>query len=84
MMSMLTSFSIPRNLRFRVPKDFEGPSWALGEDSWDLIHIRQGCGSVSSWPELYQKIFRCVVLPQDPKSFQLMRSQSSEARDWLP
>ncbi|KAF2868712.1 methyltransferase LaeA [Massariosphaeria phaeospora] len=47
---------IPPNLRFRVPRDYESP-WSLGEDSWDLIHIRLACGSVSSWPELYQKVF---------------------------
>ncbi|KAF2839261.1 methyltransferase LaeA [Patellaria atrata CBS 101060] len=47
---------IPPNLRFRVHRDYEG-IWSLGEDSWDLIHLRMGSGSVSSWPELYQKIF---------------------------
>ncbi|KAB2575618.1 Secondary metabolism regulator LAE1 [Lasiodiplodia theobromae] len=47
---------IPPNLRFRIPRDYESP-WSLGEDSWDLIHLRMACGSVSSWPELYQKIF---------------------------
>lgn len=47
----------PPNLRFRVPRDFEAPNWALGEDSWDLIHIQQACGSVQSWAELYQNVF---------------------------
>ncbi|KAF2258450.1 methyltransferase LaeA [Lojkania enalia] len=47
---------IPPKLRFRVPHDYESP-WSLGEDSWDLIHARMACGSVSSWPELYQKIY---------------------------
>lgn len=47
---------IPPNLRFRIPRDYESP-WTLGEDSWDLIHLRMACGSVSSWPELYQKIY---------------------------
>lgn len=51
---------IPPNLRFRVPRDYEGLVWGLGEDSWDLIHIQQGCGSVSSWPELYQKVYTYV------------------------
>lgn len=59
----LTSRSrIPPNLRFRVPRDYESP-WSLGEDSWDMIHLRMACGSVSSWPELYQKIFSCVPVP---------------------
>ncbi|KZF21952.1 methyltransferase LaeA [Xylona heveae TC161] len=48
---------IPPNLRFRIPRDYESP-WYLGEESWDLIHLRMGAGSVSSWPELYQKIFQ--------------------------
>ncbi|KAF2458167.1 methyltransferase LaeA [Lineolata rhizophorae] len=47
---------IPPNLRFRIPRDIEGP-WSLGEDSWDMIHLRMACGSITSWPELYQKIF---------------------------
>ncbi|KAI9885340.1 MAG: Secondary metabolism regulator lae1 [Watsoniomyces obsoletus] len=47
---------IPSNLRFRIPQDFESP-WALGADSWDMIHLRCGAGSVSSWPELYQRVF---------------------------
>ncbi|KAF2668219.1 LaeA-like protein [Microthyrium microscopicum] len=47
---------IPPQLRFRVPIDHEGP-WTFGEESWDLIHIQQACGSISSWPELYQKAF---------------------------
>ncbi len=47
---------IPSNLRFRIPQDFESP-WALGEGSFDLIHLRTGCGSVSSWPEIYQRVY---------------------------
>ncbi|RAR02792.1 s-adenosyl-l-methionine-dependent methyltransferase [Stemphylium lycopersici] len=53
---MADSRRIPPNLRFRVPRDYESP-WTLGEDSWDLIHLRMACGSVTSWPELYQKIY---------------------------
>ncbi|MCJ1253639.1 Secondary metabolism regulator lae1 [Lignoscripta atroalba] len=48
---------IPPNLRFRIPRDYESP-WSLGEDSWDLIHLRMAYGSVSSWPEIYQKVFQ--------------------------
>ncbi|KAK3201700.1 hypothetical protein GRF29_164g301573, partial [Pseudopithomyces chartarum] len=47
---------IPPNLRFRVPRDYESP-WALGEESFDLIHLRMACGSITSWPEMYQKVF---------------------------
>ncbi|MCJ1309622.1 hypothetical protein MMC25_003282 [Agyrium rufum] len=48
--------SIPRNLRFRTPRDYESP-WTLGEDSWDLIHLQMAAGSVSSWPEMYDRVF---------------------------
>lgn len=57
--SMLIGTRIPPNLRFRIPRDFESP-WALGEDSWDLIHLRMGYGSISSWPEMYHNVFRYV------------------------
>jgi hypothetical protein len=58
--------SIPPNLRFRVHRDYEAPNWSLGESSWDLIHLRFGCGGVSEWPEMYQKIFLCVVAARRP------------------
>lgn len=45
------------NIRFRVPRDYESP-WNLGEDSFDLIHLRLGCGSVSNWNEVYSSTFR--------------------------
>jgi hypothetical protein len=50
---------IPPNLVFHVPRDYESP-WTLGEDSFDMIHLRMACGSVSNWPYLYQKIFAYV------------------------
>lgn len=46
----------PPNCDFHAPRDFESP-WALGEESWDFIHLQMGCGSVSSWPSLYRKVF---------------------------
>ncbi|KAJ5936303.1 Secondary metabolism regulator laeA [Penicillium verhagenii] len=46
----------PKNCDFHAPFDFEGP-WAMGEDSWDLIHLQMGSGSVQSWANLYQRIF---------------------------
>ncbi|KAE8423654.1 S-adenosyl-L-methionine-dependent methyltransferase [Aspergillus pseudocaelatus] len=45
----------PRNCHFYTPFDFEG-SWNLGEDSWDMIHLRMGSGSVVSWQSLYHKV----------------------------
>ncbi|KAF2751482.1 methyltransferase LaeA [Sporormia fimetaria CBS 119925] len=47
---------IPPNLRFHVPSDYES-LWSHGEESFDMIHLRMACGSVSSWAHLYQKIF---------------------------
>ncbi|KAK6496688.1 hypothetical protein TWF481_001676 [Arthrobotrys musiformis] len=46
---------IPRNLQVRIC-DFES-TWTLGQNSFDLIHMRNGVGSVSSWPNLYRTIF---------------------------
>lgn len=46
----------PNLVRFQVPWDFESP-WTLGENSWDLIHLQMGCGSVSSWRQLYRTVF---------------------------
>ncbi|KAL4751116.1 hypothetical protein BDW72DRAFT_99307 [Aspergillus terricola var. indicus] len=46
----------PKNCEFYAPFDFEAP-WAMGEDSWDLIHLQMGCGSVMGWPNLYRRIF---------------------------
>ncbi|KAJ5096733.1 Secondary metabolism regulator laeA [Penicillium angulare] len=46
----------PKNVDFHAPFDFEGP-WAMGEDSWDLIHLQMGSGSVQSWASLYKRIF---------------------------
>ncbi|KAL5334887.1 methyltransferase [Aspergillus crustosus] len=46
----------PRNCEFYAPFDFESP-WAMGEDSWDLIHLQMGCGSVVGWPNLYRRVF---------------------------
>lgn len=45
------------NVELRWPIDYESP-WALGESSWDLIHLQLACGCVSNWPKLYDKIYR--------------------------
>lgn len=47
----------PVNCEFQAPRDFEDP-WFLGDESWDLIRLQMGAGSVSSWPNLYQKVLR--------------------------
>ncbi|EEH09806.1 methyltransferase [Histoplasma capsulatum G186AR] len=47
----------PPNCDFQTPRDYESP-WFLGENSWDMIHLQMGCGSVSNWPNLYQKVIR--------------------------
>lgn len=46
----------PPNCEFQAPRDYESP-WMLGEDSWDMVHLQMGCGSVSNWPNLYRKVF---------------------------
>ncbi|KAJ9131981.1 Methyltransferase LaeA [Pleurostoma richardsiae] len=55
-LSMMQPSAIPPNLRF-IPADMESPWYGLGEDSWDLIHMRTLSGSVTSWPHLYAKVF---------------------------
>ncbi|EAS32223.3 methyltransferase LaeA [Coccidioides immitis RS] len=45
----------PSNCTFYSPRDYESP-WLLGEDSWDFIHLQMGCGSVTDWKNVYQKI----------------------------
>ncbi|KAJ5458421.1 hypothetical protein N7475_009809 [Penicillium sp. IBT 31633x] len=49
--------NFPKNCDFYAPFDFEAP-WAMGEDSWDIIHMQMGCGSVASWPTLYRRVFQ--------------------------
>jgi SAM-dependent methyltransferase len=48
--------NFPKNCDFYAPFDFEAP-WTMGEDSWDIIHMQMGCGSVVSWPSLYRRVF---------------------------
>lgn len=45
------------NHDFFVPFDFESP-WTLGEESWDLIHMQMGSGSVASWISLYHRVYK--------------------------
>ncbi|KAJ5774734.1 hypothetical protein N7457_009630 [Penicillium paradoxum] len=49
--------NFPKNCDFYAPFDFEAP-WAMGEDSWDIIHMQMGCGSVANWPSLYRRVFQ--------------------------
>ncbi|KAI5850719.1 S-adenosyl-L-methionine-dependent methyltransferase [Tricharina praecox] len=55
-LSLIQPKWIPRNLRFQVA-DFES-EWTLGKSSFDLIHLRNGAGSVSSWPTLFSRVFQ--------------------------
>ena len=43
------------NMSIRAPWDYE-TIWAMGERSWDLIHLQMGLGSVGDWPGLYHKV----------------------------
>lgn len=45
------------NVNTRSHVDFESP-WSLGENSFDLIHMQMGLGSVSNWPLLFEKVWR--------------------------
>lgn len=45
------------NIDVRSPVDYESP-WAMGEGSFDFIHLQMGLGSVGNWPLLYEKIYR--------------------------
>ena len=56
-----------------MPRDYESHVWSLGEDSWDLIHVQQACGSVSSWPELYQKIYQYALHRPGNRAYELSR-----------
>jgi SAM-dependent methyltransferase len=46
----------PKNCDFHAPWDYESPWASLGEDSWDVIHLQMGAGSVTNWPSLYRRI----------------------------
>lgn len=48
---------IPPNLSF-LRRDIESPWHGMDLDSWDLIHMRMLSGSITSWPEIYQKVYR--------------------------
>ncbi|PYH46573.1 class I SAM-dependent methyltransferase [Aspergillus saccharolyticus JOP 1030-1] len=50
----------PPNCFFFSPFDYESPR-ALRAESWDLIHLQQGCGSVSCWPTLYKMVLDCLL-----------------------
>lgn len=46
----------PKNCDFYSSFDYES-LWEMGEDSWDIIHMQMGSGSVMSWPSLYRRVF---------------------------
>ena len=41
--------------------DIEEPWHGLGSQSWDLVHVRCMYGAVTSWPQLYENIWNCLV-----------------------
>ncbi|KAF7133882.1 hypothetical protein CNMCM5793_005348 [Aspergillus hiratsukae] len=45
----------PVNCNFYAPFDYEFP-WQLGEESWDMIRLQMGSGSVANWPSLYRRV----------------------------
>ncbi|RDH30840.1 S-adenosyl-L-methionine-dependent methyltransferase [Aspergillus welwitschiae] len=46
----------PENCIFRAPFDLES-TWTLGENEWDVIYLRMGCGDISDWQGLYRKVY---------------------------
>ncbi|KAE8407132.1 S-adenosyl-L-methionine-dependent methyltransferase [Aspergillus pseudonomiae] len=54
-LSPIQPSTYPWNCQFYAPFDFES-SWNLGEECWDMIHLRMGCGSVVNWHSLYRKV----------------------------
>src|SRR4051794_16672999 len=60
MSQLIHDCSIPPNLRFHIPSDYESV-WNYGEDSWNLIHIQMANGGVSQWLQLYRKVFSYVT-----------------------
>lgn len=48
------------NISIRAPWDYE-TIWAMGERSWDLIHLQMGLGSVGDWLGLYRKVIRHLL-----------------------
>ncbi|KUJ08731.1 S-adenosyl-L-methionine-dependent methyltransferase [Mollisia scopiformis] len=55
-LSMIQPGLIPENVGFSQ-RDIESPWYGMDVD-WDLIHMRMLNGSISSWPDIYSKIFR--------------------------
>lgn len=47
--------NLPPNVDILPHRDYEDP-WFLGEDSWDMIRLSMGAGSVKSWENLYRKV----------------------------
>lgn len=48
------------NVTYVAPWDYTS-HWALGEKSWDLIHLQMGRGSVQDWQKLYEKVLQHLV-----------------------
>ncbi|KAF8854588.1 methyltransferase LaeA [Acephala macrosclerotiorum] len=56
-LSYIQPASIPENVTFSQ-RDIESPWYGMDMDSYDLIHMRMLNGSISSWPDIYSKVFR--------------------------
>lgn len=53
--NMVPRYLLP-NVDVNPRRDYENP-WALGESSFDLVHMQMGLGSVRDWEKLYRRIF---------------------------
>ncbi|KAE8451408.1 hypothetical protein EG329_004037 [Mollisiaceae sp. DMI_Dod_QoI] len=55
-LSKIQPAMIPNNVFF-TQRDIESPWYGVDMD-WDMIHMRMLNGSISSWPDIYSKVFR--------------------------
>lgn len=50
---------IPQNCGF-ARQDIEEEWTNIDNNFWDLIHMRMLNGAITSWPDTYNRIFRCA------------------------
>ena len=55
-MAQMAPIGMFQNINVLNHVDYESP-WALGEGSFDFIHLQMGLGSVGNWPLLYEKVY---------------------------
>ena len=56
--SRVFNCSVPPNISWHVPRDFEETAWGVAEEAFDLVHVRGACGAVAELSVLYEKVKR--------------------------